>query len=46
MYIGKRVRKYYSLSPEGKLKVKERLNELSDFMKTMAELLDLNLSHS
>src|SRR5215213_8775579 len=30
-YIGKRVRKYYSLSPAGKSKVKEKISELSDF---------------
>ena len=40
-YIGKRVRKYYSLSPAGKSKTKEKLSELTDFMDTMAFLLDL-----
>ncbi|XZF14388.1 PadR family transcriptional regulator [Chitinophagaceae bacterium MMS25-I14] len=40
-YIGKRVRKYYSLSPAGKSKTKEKLSELADFMDTMAFLLDL-----
>src|ERR1043165_10202316 len=33
-YIGKRVRKYYSLSPAGKSKVKEKIRELSDFIAT------------
>lgn len=46
VYIGKRVRKYYSLSENGNLKVKEKIDELSDFMKTMAELLDLKISHA
>ncbi len=40
-FIGKRVRKYYSLSPSGHLKTKEKLSELSDFMNTMRVLLDL-----
>ena len=40
-YIGKRVRKYYSLSPEGKSKTKEKISELSDFMNTMTFLLDI-----
>lgn len=40
-FIGKRVRKYYSLSAAGKTKAKERVNELSDFMNTMKFLLDI-----
>ncbi len=40
-YIGKRVRKYYSLSPEGKNKAKEKVSELNDFMNTMRFLLDI-----
>jgi PadR family transcriptional regulator, regulatory protein PadR len=40
-YIGKRVRKYYSLSPKGKGAMKERVNELADFMETMRFLLDI-----
>src|SRR3954469_2651525 len=31
-FIGKRVRKYYTLSPAGKAKTKEKVSELSDFM--------------
>jgi PadR family transcriptional regulator, regulatory protein PadR len=41
-YIGKRVRKYYSLSPEGKTKIEEKISELADFMNTMKFLLDIN----
>lgn len=41
-YIGKRVRKYYSLSPEGKSKIDEKISELTDFMNTMKFLLDIN----
>jgi PadR family transcriptional regulator PadR len=44
IYIGKRVRKYYILTDQGKKTVKERVNELSDFMKTMRMLLDLDSS--
>lgn len=40
-FIGKRVRKYYRLSPEGKAKTKEKVNELTDFMNTMKFLLDI-----
>lgn len=41
-YIGKRVRKYYSLSPQGKTKIDEKISELADFMNTMKFLLDIN----
>jgi PadR family transcriptional regulator, regulatory protein PadR len=40
-FIGKRVRKYYSLSPKGKTLSKEKLNEFADFMSTMKLLLDI-----
>ncbi|PBQ34844.1 PadR family transcriptional regulator [Sphingobacteriaceae bacterium] len=40
-YIGKRVRKYYSLSASGKTKTKEKVSELEDFMNTMKFLLDI-----
>src|SRR5438128_2558137 len=38
-YIGKRVRKYYSLSPKVTVKTTEKVNELADFMNTMIFLL-------
>jgi PadR family transcriptional regulator PadR len=40
-YIGKRMRKYYSLSPAGKAATRERLKEIAAFMQTMATLLDI-----
>jgi PadR family transcriptional regulator PadR len=40
-YIGKRVRKYYSLSKEGKSKSKEKISEFSEFLDTMKVLLDI-----
>jgi DNA-binding PadR family transcriptional regulator len=40
-YIGKRVRKYYSLSPTGKTTAKEKVKELSNFLDTMTTLLNL-----
>ena len=40
-YIGKRMRKYYRLSPAGKAATRERLKELSAFMQTMSLLLDI-----
>lgn len=40
-YIGKRVRKYYSLTEEGQVMADERINEFADFINTMKFLLDL-----
>ena len=40
-YIGKRMRKYYSLSPTGKAQAKEKVKELANFMETMIQLLDI-----
>src|ERR1700710_2539162 len=37
-YIGKRVRKYYKLSPTGKAKAKEKIKEIAGFMDTMISL--------
>lgn len=40
-YVGKRVRKYYSLTEQGHITVSQKVNELNDFMNTMKFLLDL-----
>jgi PadR family transcriptional regulator PadR len=40
-FIGKRVRKYYSLSKTGKEKTKEKIIEFKEFMNTMFLLLDI-----
>jgi PadR family transcriptional regulator, regulatory protein PadR len=40
-YIGKRVRKYYSLTTTGTVAVTQRVNELSDFMDTINTILNL-----
>ncbi|HYD20447.1 MAG TPA: PadR family transcriptional regulator [Flavipsychrobacter sp.] len=40
-YIGKRVRKYYSLSPTGKKMSQEKVSEIKDFIKTLSFLLDI-----
>jgi PadR family transcriptional regulator, regulatory protein PadR len=42
--LGKRVRKYYTLTAEGKSLVKERVNELVDFIKTMSNVLQVKLA--
>ncbi len=42
--IGKRVRKYYSLTPEGRSLVKDRVNELIAFIKTMGNVLQVELN--
>jgi len=40
-YIGKRVRKYYTLTKQGRETAIERVNEFADFMNTMKYLLDI-----
>ena len=40
-YIGKRIRKYYSLSAAGKTATKEKLKDFSRFVATMTVLLDI-----
>ena len=42
--LGKRVRKYYTLTAEGKSLVKERVGELVDFIKTMSNVLQVKLA--
>ena len=39
--IGKRVRKYYTLTPKGKLNASEKINEFADYMNTMKFLLNI-----
>ena len=41
-YLGKRVRKYYQLTPQGQSTVAQKVNEFSDFVVTMQVLLDLS----
>ena len=43
-FMGKRIRKYYSLSPSGKTRTREKVNELAEFMNTMKFLLDIKPS--
>src|SRR5260221_13383202 len=40
-FIGKRARKYDSLSPTGKTKAKEKVKELASCSETMGSLLDI-----
>lgn len=40
-FIGKRVRKYYSLSPKGQSKIIEKIDEMAEFIETMKFLLDI-----
>ena len=42
--IGKRVRKYYTLTADGKSQVKERVGEFLDFIKTMGNVLQMEMS--
>jgi len=44
--IGKRVRKYYSLTPQGTSTVKNKLEEFADFVETMQSLLSLKTATS
>ncbi|HEY5745559.1 MAG TPA: PadR family transcriptional regulator [Chryseolinea sp.] len=41
--IGKRVRKYYTLTPEGKSLAKDRVTEFVDFIKTMSAVLQVKV---
>ncbi|MGZ3933222.1 MAG: PadR family transcriptional regulator [Bacteroidia bacterium] len=40
-HIGKRIRKYYKLTKEGKSETKRKLSEFADFMSVMQGLLNL-----
>jgi DNA-binding PadR family transcriptional regulator len=42
--LGKRVRKYYTLTRGGKSTVTEKVQEFADFIKTMSTLLNLDLT--
>jgi PadR family transcriptional regulator, regulatory protein PadR len=42
--IGKRVRKYYSLTSTGRSLAKDRVEELVDFIKTMSNVLQVKLA--
>jgi DNA-binding PadR family transcriptional regulator len=42
--MGKRVRKYYSLTTEGRSIAKERVSELIDFIKTMGNVLQVQMN--
>lgn len=41
VHIGRRVRKYYTLTHQGKTAVGEKVQEFTAFVKTMASLLNL-----
>ena len=42
--LGKRMRKYYTLTTEGKSQVKARVGEFVDFIKTMGNVLQVQLN--
>jgi DNA-binding PadR family transcriptional regulator len=42
--LGKRVRKYYTLTTTGKSLAKDRIEELVDFIKTMSNVLQVKLA--
>ena len=41
--MGKRVRKYYTLTPAGRSIAKERVSDFIDFIKTMSSVLQIQL---
>ena len=41
--IGRRIRKYYVLTPKGKSVAKKLIDEFKDFMTTMKHVLDPNM---
>ena len=42
--MGKRVRKYYALTPVGRSIAKDRVSEFVDFIKTMSNVLQVQMS--
>ncbi len=42
--MGRRVRKYYALTTEGRSLAKERVGEFFDFIKTMASVLQVKIA--
>lgn len=42
--IGKRMRKYYTLTAPGKVEAKERVTEFMDFIKTMGNVLNVQMT--
>lgn len=38
-YVGKRLRKYYTLSPRGNTEKIQSINELKDFMETLNKII-------
>ncbi|HOO08358.1 MAG TPA: PadR family transcriptional regulator, partial [Cyclobacteriaceae bacterium] len=42
--MGKRVRKYYTITVTGKSLVKERIMEFKDFIKTMSAVLQVQIA--
>ena len=42
--MGKRVRKYYALTTEGRSTAKDRVSEFVDFIRTMSNVLRVELS--
>lgn len=44
MMMGKRVRKYYSLTTTGRSLAKDRVEELVDFIRTMSNVLQVKLA--
>ena len=43
MNIGKRIRKYYTLTAEGRAIAKNRVYEFMDFIQTMSAVLQVNI---
>jgi PadR family transcriptional regulator PadR len=43
-HLGKRIRKYYSLTSQGEMSVLEKVEEFSAFINTMSLILKINLS--
>lgn len=44
VFMGRRVRKYYTITPTGRGLVKERVVEFMDFIKTMSVVLQLKMA--
>lgn len=42
-YIGKRMRKHYTLSPNGKMMAQQKVNEVASFIESLNILLNLKM---
>lgn len=45
VHVGKRIRKYYKITSQGKNVVEEKLNEFASFIRTMQHVLNMDQAY-